>query len=339
MVTAICLNPQNDKVYSTSSKWNGAWDERVTVIDAATDSTLTSIAVGDVPRALCYNPQDNKVYCANSVSNNVTVIDGVTDSVLATVPTGLCPISLCYNSQNNKVYTADSVGHTVTVIDGATDSVLATVTPVSGAYPGFLCYNPQDNKVCCVTAYSGGWPPGLTTIDGASDSVINTRAAFYISGLGYDSLYDKVYYAEEGSDTVVILDGSSNFRDTAVAVGDGPGTLLCGLPQGRAYVANRGSSNMSVVRDTTPSGVEARNIDVRRLGAASVVRGVLFLPGASSHKPQAASLLDISGRKVMDLQSGANDVRALAPGVYFVRERSGARGQGSGRMRKVVITQ
>jgi hypothetical protein len=31
-----------------------------------------------------------------------------------------------------------------------------------------------------------------------------------------------------------------------------------------------------------------------------------------------ASLLDISGRKVMGLRTGANDVRALAPGVYFV---------------------
>jgi hypothetical protein len=58
---------------------------------------------------------------------------------------------------------------------------------------------------------------------------------------------------------------------------------------------------------------------------------VLFLPEASSPKHQTASLLDISGRKAMDLRPGANDVRALAPGVYFVREAQ-ARGT-----RKVVI--
>jgi hypothetical protein len=46
---------------------------------------------------------------------------------------------------------------------------------------------------------------------------------------------------------------------------------------------------------------------------------------------QAASLLDISGRKVLDLKSGANDVRALAPGVYFVREEPQA-------IRKVIIS-
>jgi hypothetical protein len=69
---------------------------------------------------------------------------------------------------------------------------------------------------------------------------------------------------------------------------------------------------------------------------ATVVRGALFLAEASSHKPQAASLLDVSGRRVMDLRPGANDVRALAPGVYFVREAQ-AQVQAQA-VRKVVVT-
>jgi hypothetical protein len=52
---------------------------------------------------------------------------------------------------------------------------------------------------------------------------------------------------------------------------------------------------------------------------SAIVRGVLFLQGAQSHTPQASSLLDVSGRKVLDLRAGANDVSHLAPGVYFVR--------------------
>jgi hypothetical protein len=51
---------------------------------------------------------------------------------------------------------------------------------------------------------------------------------------------------------------------------------------------------------------------------ASVVRNVLFLPTASGHKLQAASLLDAGGRRIMELAPGANDVSQLAPGVYFV---------------------
>jgi len=50
-------------------------------------------------------------------------------------------------------------------------------------------------------------------------------------------------------------------------------------------------------------------------------------------------LLDISGRKVLDLQPGPNDVSRLAPGVYFVRERSAAGGRPSAvSVRKVVVT-
>jgi len=68
---------------------------------------------------------------------------------------------------------------------------------------------------------------------------------------------------------------------------------------------------------------EAAGPEVRVTKLPTLIRGVLWLPPASSQKPQAASLLDISGRKVLDLHPGANDVSRLVPGVYFVRAVSG----------------
>jgi hypothetical protein len=80
---------------------------------------------------------------------------------------------------------------------------------------------------------------------------------------------------------------------------------------------------------------EMPKAEVRTTNAATIVRGVLLLPGASSHKPQAASwLLDISGRKVLGLKPGPNEVSLLSPGVYFVRD---ARAQAQA-TRKVVLT-
>jgi len=64
------------------------------------------------------------------------------------------------------------------------------------------------------------------------------------------------------------------------------------------------------VADTRPARLET---DV----TTTICRGVLFLPEASSCKPQAASLLDISGRRILDLHAGANDVSRLPSGVYF----------------------
>jgi hypothetical protein len=85
------------------------------------------------------------------------------------------------------------------------------------------------------------------------------------------------------------------------------------------------------------AGVEETMNDERvaMKALATVVRGALYLAEASSHKPQAASLMNTVGRKVEELHAGANDVRALAPGVYFVRDaRTQAQAQA---IRRVVI--
>jgi hypothetical protein len=56
----------------------------------------------------------------------------------------------------------------------------------------------------------------------------------------------------------------------------------------------------------------------------SIVRGALDLGAYSKqHSAYRAELLDISGRKVMSLAPGANDVSRVAPGVYFVEAGAG----------------
>jgi hypothetical protein len=73
------------------------------------------------------------------------------------------------------------------------------------------------------------------------------------------------------------------------------------------------------------------------VSSPTVVRGILLLVEAAGRRSGAASLLDAAGRKVMGLRQGATDVRALAPGVYFIRGEG--RGAGDvGPIRKVVLT-
>jgi photosystem II stability/assembly factor-like uncharacterized protein len=70
---------------------------------------------------------------------------------------------------------------------------------------------------------------------------------------------------------------------------------------------------------------------------STVVHGVLILPEAASPKPQAASLLDASGRRVLTLRPGANDVRSLSPGIYFVRQPPSDKREASS-VNKVTVT-
>jgi len=81
------------------------------------------------------------------------------------------------------------------------------------------------------------------------------------------------------------------------------------------------------------SGVADKPVGIRTQRLPTIVRGVLLLPAAVGGERSAVSvhLLDISGRKVLDLRPGRNDVRTLPAGVYFVRQAV------SSRTTKVVI--
>jgi hypothetical protein len=114
-----------------------------------------------------------------------------------------------------------------------------------------------------------------------------------------------------------------------------PGSMVWDPAESRLYVANRGSY-ISVIRDSG-GGVAETMTDGHETTkpAPTVVRGLLFLP-RSLDPSIPRSLLDISGRKVLDLKPGANDVRAQAPGVYFVSE-PGTKNQELRTTAKVVI--
>jgi YVTN family beta-propeller protein len=86
------------------------------VIDGATNAIITTIAVGDGPRALVYNLTNNKVYCANYDSANVTVIDGASNAVITTIGVGDHPCAFTWNYAQNRTYVANYYGSSVSVI-------------------------------------------------------------------------------------------------------------------------------------------------------------------------------------------------------------------------------
>jgi hypothetical protein len=142
----------------------------------------------------------------------------------------------------------------------------------------------------------------------------------------------------------VVSDEGSVLRppgnQTCLALARGSGSQLfmafqgwAGIVGGKTYNTDRIWGEMN----PTPGGGIEETMNDERVSmnvGPTIVRGVLFLP--SSLLPPPFSLLSIDGRKVMDLKPGANDVRALAPGVYFVRETQ-AQAQAQA-VRKIVLT-
>ncbi len=99
-----------------------------------------------------------------------------------------------------------------------------------------------------------------------------------------------------------------------------------------------------VIGDTVPAVAESPVPQALGLKpGASIARGVLLLAwdmtemtDGSDRVPRSV-LLDAAGRSVMELHAGPNNVRGLAPGVYFVRGPKTGDGRPGAGARKVVV--
>jgi hypothetical protein len=136
---------------------------------------------------------------------------------------------------------------------------------------------------------------------------------------------DSGIFQNYGSGWEPYSDGLIDYGVVSVAVADWElyaGTRAAGLFHG-----------------SPPVGIGDRPTDAPRhswYSGPTIVRNAIILRGVT-HAARTC-LVDACGRRAMDLHSGANDVRALAPGVYFVCQGAGRREQGGDRVSKVVVT-
>jgi YVTN family beta-propeller protein len=265
----------------------------------------------------------------------VAVIDGPTDSVVAFIRLGDGPSALCYDSLSNRLYCATEEPSVVHVIDCATNQVLDTIRV--GYDPSALCVNRQGTRLYCANGRAGT----VSVIDCVHNQLRATIAVSEYASAVSHSPVDDIVFCAGGSTTgqgwVAVIDG---VRDTLLDVMPVPlgqlwlwsnpnnGLVYGSGPNSSCAVALRGGAAVEE-GPTSPASI--------RSTVCTIVRGVLFLAEAPSHQSRASSgLLDVSGRQVMALHPGPNDVRALAPGVYFVQERLAVGGERSA-VSKVVL--
>ena len=140
------------------------------------------------------------------------------------------------------------------------------------------------------------------------------------------------------SDSGLVVEQNGYQEQAALARGSGGQLFLAyqgwaGTVGGKVYNIYRTWGKLGPllgVAEKTPNSEQ-------REASATIIRSVLCLPAKGEGRMANSELLDISGRKVLDLHPGPNDVRALAPGVYFVREKPQATSLKPQAVRKVVV--
>jgi YVTN family beta-propeller protein len=323
---AMACNPVSGKAYC-------ATENAIRIYSGSGDTLIKTLPGGTVSGMLC-NPTNNEVYCLMVDGNNVMVVSGAGDSVVKMIAVGTNPQALAYDTAANRLYVANNYDASLSVIDCGLDSAVATVA-VNG-YPVALGFNPTDHKVYAACDNS------ISVIDAAHDSVVASFAVGgYPNAFVYSAANDWMYFTRRNDNMVVTIDGVSNQIVDSVIVDAGPTCLVLNPQQHRVYSANMWSSDVSVISDSALGVAELRRVAVRNpRPAATIVRGVLVLGavGSRQNTVDRAGLLDITGRKVLELKTGANDVSRLAPGVYFIREQPTVSGKPSAVfVRKVVI--
>jgi uncharacterized delta-60 repeat protein len=209
---------------------------------------------------------------------------------------------------------AGNVYVTGSSLDPATDADFATVKYLPDGTQAWVArYNGPD---------SGFDEAKAIAVDAAG----NVYVAGTSAGSGTRSDYATIRYSSLGQeDWVQRYDGPASRDDGAVAIALGPA--------GAVYVTGSstgsGTGNDFATLSYPTGGVsegaakcEARNAN----RGPTIVRGVLNLGAYSKqHTAYKAELLNVTGREVLHLKPGANDVSRLAPGVYFARSPSGVR--------------
>jgi hypothetical protein len=123
---------------------------------------------------------------------------------------------------------------------------------------------------------------------------------------------------------------ADSFQDKPVGVRwqAGPGKVMaCGFPLYYTIEPEARQLALKVLEDFgEPYGIEESGKDkvVTTKSLPTVVRNVLWMGDWGRETGDRAELLDVGGRRVLRLHPGANDLRGLAPGVYFLRVGAGA---------------
>ncbi len=356
------LNPALNRLYVAD-------DDELRIIDCNTDSLVQVHDMYGINRAVpVMVPYLNKLYVfsGSGQADSVYVYDCFRDTLYSVLYLTDAVPSAVFDPRSNRVFFACEDAPTVRALDPETDSVVKTFDLVGGSYRGKMALNLDLGRLY----YIDQSPDILFTIDVLTDSIIssesmpgNVDTMFLNRRLGklYLCLRSQTLVLDCRQNTIVdTIDvgfryaGLMNDRNDKLYLRYGA-VVDCRYDSVVAHLDSISARSMAwdaidnrVFQATTswlyvyrddPYGVEDKPVGTYARRLPTIIRGVLVL-GAVGRRQNAgyrAELLDVSGRKVLDLNPGPNDVRALAPGVYFVRQASSVKRDASS-VTKVVVT-
>jgi YVTN family beta-propeller protein len=343
----LAYSPTSNKVYCSVYSIGRSDSSVVIVIDGASNQVLTEVMTGPSTTRLLWYPDSNWMYCARYRS--IAVIDCVTDNIIATIPDLAGPSEMVLSPTNNSIYVAHgsplAPPFELLVIDAPTRTIRKRLTLNGWPYP--VAWNSEKNEVYVGVVEEGE----VCVVDCETDSIVATIAtpgAGYLVDIVWNYVEDKLYCPDIITNTVYIIDVPTRQVTDMLPFRSWPLELAWDPVADRTFVPAWEGSNVTVLKGGPPAIAGPVETARARSKCQTIVRGALWLPRDMAGKirglpsgggPASAMLLDVAGRKAMDLKPGANDVCHLAPGVYFVCAAGPALNHSVGEtaVRKIVV--
>jgi len=130
--TAVVVSPDNKWVYVTNFRSN-----TISIIDASTNSVLTSIPAGGTsPSNPVLSPDGSKLYVTNINSRNVSVFNTASNTLITTIMVGQEPLGICVSPDGSRIYVSNVINNNISVIDASSNTVILTYSAVNSAPSG-----------------------------------------------------------------------------------------------------------------------------------------------------------------------------------------------------------
>jgi YVTN family beta-propeller protein len=157
---AMALSPDGTKLYATGTA-------KVSVVDTATDTVISTIAVGGIPRQIAVSPNGTLIYTSPVVGTSVSVINTATNAV-SSVSLGGRAGAIAFTPDGSKAYVVDEAD-SVAVIDTATGTETGTIA--TGQDPDAVAFTP-DGAEAYVTDGAFGQVSVISTATGTVTSTL-----------------------------------------------------------------------------------------------------------------------------------------------------------------------
>lgn len=212
------------------------------VLEASTNSVVTSIPVGSGLRTMALTPDGARAYVPLFDVDSAAVVDLAGRSVAATFAVGSNPGGVAVAPDGGTAYVSNRGSAEVTVIDVSSDVVTGSIA----VPPEPLGMDFAEDGAALLVAHT---TDSLSVVDPASGAVVQRNgSAQYATDVTVSPGDEKVYVSGFFSNLVGSHSPASGYlQERQFEVGGAPQGIAFS-PDGReAYVANSGSNNVAIV--------------------------------------------------------------------------------------------